>query len=83
VGSWKCQFANIVHSLAHHPPSQPTITAQFLDKTATGEPYTILIMIIPTELVNAFYFGITENVDVSQLLPQNNGTFPDKKNHLF
>jgi hypothetical protein len=27
VGSWKSQFANIVHSRAHHPPSQPTIAA--------------------------------------------------------
>jgi hypothetical protein len=40
--------ANIVHSRAHHPPSQPTIytyiAAQLLDKPATGDPFTILIM---------------------------------------
>jgi hypothetical protein len=44
-GSWKSLFANIVHSLAHHPPSQPTIAAQLLGEPAAGEPYTILIMV--------------------------------------
>jgi hypothetical protein len=44
VGSWKSQFANIVHSRAHHPPSQPTIAAHLLGEPAAGEPYTILIM---------------------------------------
>jgi hypothetical protein len=41
VGSWKSQFANIG---PHHSPSQPKISAQLLGKTASGEPYTILIM---------------------------------------
>jgi hypothetical protein len=44
VSSWKSQFANIVHSRRHHPPSQPTISAQLLGEPAAGEPYTILIM---------------------------------------
>jgi hypothetical protein len=44
VGSWKSQLANIVHSRAHHPSSQPTIAAQLLGEPAAGEPYTILIM---------------------------------------
>jgi hypothetical protein len=35
------QFANIG---PHHWPSQPTISAQLLGKTASGEPCTILIM---------------------------------------
>jgi hypothetical protein len=33
---------------AHHPPSQPTITAQLFGQPATGEPYTILIRVFRT-----------------------------------
>jgi hypothetical protein len=39
VDSWKSQFTYIVHSRAHHPPSQPTIAAQLLGEPAAGEPY--------------------------------------------